>query len=161
MASLVLSVNMAKPKPLVQVATLCESVLTELDRVTSIIRVIDTLYLTAPDGVPEGVAASVPLRIFISLKSGELRGEYDIEIVLRSPSGKRVPIPIKWHVVFLGNEAGATLNAAAVLPVKEWGLYWFDVVWEGETLTSIPVKLVEGGKPGQAQGGATQTAAPL
>jgi|SRR4051812_32886688 hypothetical protein len=152
---------MAKPKPLVQVATLCESVLAEADRVVSVIRVIDTVYLTKPDDLkpPEGAEFAVQLRAFISLKSGDVKGEYDIELVLRSPSGKKAPSPQKWHVSFLGGQAGATLTIHFGMPVTELGLYWYDVIWEGEVLTSIPIMLVEGSKPGQGQGAAKQTTA--
>jgi|SRR2546428_10834275 len=142
---------MAKPKPLVQVATICENVLTESDRVASIIRVVDTVYLTAPDGLPAGIEPVVQLKAFISLKSGDVTGEYDIDVVLRSPSGKKAGLPQRWHVSFLGNEAGANATLNFTMPVTEWGLYWYDVIWEGEVLTSIPLKLVEGEKPAQDQ----------
>ena len=160
MPLLLLSLHMAKSKskPLVQVATLCENVLTESDRVTSIIRLVDTVYLTAPEVVPEGVEPVVQLKAFISLKSGDVTGEYDVDVVLRSPSGKKAPLPQKWHVSLLGNESGAHATLNFQMPVREWGLYWYDVVWEGEVLTSIPFRLVEGGKPGQAQDEATKKA---
>lgn len=149
---------MAKPKPFVQVATICESVLTEADSVTSIIRVVDTIYCTLPDNAPEGAEAAVQLKAFVSLKSGPVVGERDIDLVLRSPSGKKAVVPQKWHVAFLGNESGATATLNFTMPVKEWGLYWYDVVYEGEVLTSIPLKLVEGAKPGQDQGVVRQKA---
>lgn len=142
---------MAKSKPLVQVATICENVLKESDNVTSIVRVIDTMYLTAPENIPQGVEPLVQFKVFISLKSGDVTGEYDLDVVLRSPSGKRAGLPQKWHVSFLGGESGATATMNITMPVKEWGLYWYDVIWEGEVLTSIPFKLVEGEKPGRAQ----------
>jgi hypothetical protein len=149
---------MAKPKPLVQVATCCENILTESDRVNSIIRVVDTFYLTRPENLPQGVEPVLQFKAFLSLKSGDVTGEYDIDIVLRSPSGKRAPLPEKWHVSFLGKESGATLTMNLSMPVREWGLYWYDVIWEGEVLTSIPLKLVEGEKPGQVQDEARQKA---
>jgi hypothetical protein len=141
---------MAKPKPLVQVATLCESVLTEADRVASVIRVIDTLYLTPIEDAPKDVVGQVLLTLYVSLKSGDVKGEYDVELILRAPSGKKAVMPKKWHIAFLGQESGATLTMRAALPVREFGLYWYDVVWEGEVLTSIPIKLVEGPKPAQS-----------
>lgn len=148
-ALLLVSLNMANPKPLVQVATLCESVITEPDKVSSIIRIIDTIYLQVPPGVTlgPGEVGAVPLKAFISLKSGGVTGEYDLDLVLRTPSGKKGE-PQKWHVSFLGNESGATARIDFMLPVKEFGLYWYDVIWEGETLTSVPIKLVDGPRPG-------------
>lgn len=147
---------MARPRPLVQVATLCENVITEADKVTTIVRVIDTVYLTKPEGIPEGVTPAVQLKAFVSLKSGDVKGDYDVDIVLRSPSGKKASLPEKWHVSFKGDQSGATVQLNFALPVTEFGLYWYDVVWEGETLTSIPIKLVEGEKPGQAPDTETQ-----
>ena len=53
---------MSQPKPLVQVATLCENVLVEADGVNSIIRVIDTVYITRPDNAPADAEGVVQLR---------------------------------------------------------------------------------------------------
>ena len=142
---------MGKSKPFVQVATICESVLTEADSVTSIIRVVDTIYCSLPDNAPQGVEPVVQQKAYVSLKSGPVTGERDIDLVLRSPSGKKAVLPQKWHIAFLGNESGATATLNFTMPVKEWGLYWYDVLYEGEVLTSIPLKLVEGAKPGQDQ----------
>lgn len=141
---------MQNSKPLVQAATLCDTVLAEPDKVASIIRLIDTVYLTLPPGAEpaEGEVGAVPLRIFVSLKAGAVRGEFDVELILRTPSGKQAIMPQKWHVAFQGDETtGAHLTINFLLPVREFGLYWYDVVWEGEVLTSIPFKLVEGPKP--------------
>lgn len=139
---------MANPKPLVQAACLCESVLTEPDKVSSLIRIIDTIYLVLPENQPGGTIPQVFLRLYVSLKSGDVQGEYDIDILLRSPSGKSVAMPQKWHISFLGGESGATLTVNFGLPVKEFGLFWYDVIWNGEVLTSVPFKLVEGQQPG-------------
>ena len=157
---LVVSLQMAKSKPLVQVATLCESVIQEPDKVASIIRIVDTIYLTLPaEGqLAPGQVGAIQLKAFISLKSGDVTGEYDVDLVLRTPSGKTGVLPQKWHVSFLGNESGATATVNFTLPVKEFGLYWYDVIWEGETLTSVPIKLVEGPKPG-SEGPVRQTSA--
>ena len=141
---------MAKPKPLVQVATICENVLTEPDKVSSVIRIVDTMYLSLPEGLqlPEGEVGAVQLKVFVSIKSGDVTGEFDIPVILRSPSGKKVELPNKWHVSLHGGENGSTLKIEFILPVKEFGLYWFDVMWEGEALTSLPLKLVAGQQPG-------------
>lgn len=144
---LLLCLQMAKPKPLVQIATLCESVITEQDKVASIIRVIDTVYLQRPPNLAKDQLLAVQLKIFVALKSGDVTGEFDLELRLRTPSGKTGEGK-KWHVLFLGNESGATARVDFTLPVKEFGLYWYEVVFEGEVLTSIPIKLVEGQKPG-------------
>lgn len=140
---------MAKPKPLIQVATICENVLTEPDKVSSVIRIVDTMYVSLPDGLQlaKGEVGAIQLKVFVSIKSGDVTGEFDLLVVLRGPSGKKAELPSKWHVSLLGGESGATLRIDFVLPVKEFGLYWFDVMWEGEVLTSIPLKLVEGQKP--------------
>lgn len=138
---------MSKPRPLVQVAAICESVIVESDRVASIIRIVDTFYLTLPKELPPGEVGAVQLKAFVSLKSGDVTGEYDVDLVLKTPSGKQAITTQKWHINLTGSEQGATAQINFTLPVKEFGLYWYEVVWEGEVLTRIPFKLVDGPKP--------------
>src|SRR5437879_3748498 len=101
---------MSRPKPLVQVACLCEKVLIEPDNVPSVIRIVDVYTIHAPThALPEGVAAGVELTAFISLKSGEIVGEHEIELRLRNPEGAPSTAR-KWPVVFNGGQHGAIMK---------------------------------------------------
>ena len=50
-------------------------------------------------------------------------------------------------IVLNGGEHGFNVNLHFTLAVKEFGLYWFDVMWGEDFLTSMPLKLVQGEKP--------------
>ena|SRR5437870_9230342 len=147
MSSLVLCLAMANKMPYVSAACICERVITEPDNVNSLIRIVDTYTLqTAPSAVPLGITPALNLTVYVSVKAGDVRGEHEIGIVLRRPSGKGTD-PQKWPVVLTGEpESGVNLKLEFGLAgepgkLPETGLYWFDVTWNGKDLTSIPLKL--------------------
>jgi hypothetical protein len=129
----------ATPKPLIQIACICERVLIEPDNVATLVRVVDTFTLVAQPALPSGVPTAVPLTIFVSLKSGEVVGDFEVGFRLNSPEGKDYPIR-KWPVELRGGEHGANLKIDFLLANPELGLYWFDVLWGDEILTRIPLR---------------------
>jgi hypothetical protein len=138
---------MPNAKPYVALACTCEKVLTEPDGVASLIRVVDTYELQAPpSGATEsGLRSAVSFTLFISLKSGDVTGPHEVALLLRQPNGKNPPVQ-KWPVVFEGGEHGINVQVAFNLvgepgALPEVGLYWFDVLWGDEVLTSIPLRL--------------------
>ncbi len=134
---------MANTKPLVTAACVCEKVLQEKDNVPSIIRIVDTFFIQVPpEDFPKGVQPQLAMTAFVYLRAGDLKGSFEIGLVLRSPSGKTTPVQ-KWPVVFqAGNEEGANLTIAFGIAKPELeGGYWFDVLWKDQVLTSIPFKV--------------------
>ncbi len=138
---------MPNSKPYVAVACICERVLKEPDGVASIIRIVDTYHLMLPDDTSSGAfPLSLTLTIFVSLKSGDVTGQHEIAIVLRQPNGKSQPAQ-KSLVDLRGEENGVnveiqfTLVGPAAGKPPEFGLYWFDVLWGNDVLTSIPLRL--------------------
>jgi len=121
-------------KPFVQAACICEKVLIEPDNVPTLVRVVDTFTLSVPSAVPPTVT------IFVSLKSGDVVGEFEVGLRLRSPDGEDHP-PRKWPVELRGGEHGANLKIDVALAEPQPGLYWFDVLWGDEILTKIPLRL--------------------
>jgi hypothetical protein len=139
---------MANTKPFVSLACVCEKALQEADKVLSLIRVVDTYYVPpTPPGLPPDIKPAVDVTVVVTLKSGDVVGSYEIGLALRPPIGAPAPEPKKWPIVFKGAEQGA--NAIVKFPVSTdvLGLYWFDVLWKGEVLTSIPFKLVAAPTP--------------
>jgi hypothetical protein len=137
--------HMANLKPWVQAACICEHVLIEPDNVSSLIRVVDTYTLPfAPDAppvnVPPGVPLVVQLTAFISLKSGDVVGDFEVGLRLTEPDETEQPVR-KWPVELRGGEHGATLKIVFALGKPKLGLYWFDVLWEDDVLTRIPFRL--------------------
>lgn len=133
----------AVPRPWVQVACICERVLMEPDSVASLIRVVDTFFIPDPPAeLPPDVAKQLGtnLTIFVSLKSGNVRGEHEIGIRFVPPDGLEPPVR-RWPVEFRGDESGVTLTIGFGLQGNRYGLYWFDVLWGDEVLTRIPLRL--------------------
>jgi hypothetical protein len=125
-------------KPLVQVACICEKVLQEKDNVLSAIRIVDSF--TVRELLPAGSAqfeSAVDVTVLVALKSGDLVGDYEIRVQLRYPSGRTKDLP-PFPMPFKGGHSGSTLTAQLRVEVKEYGLYYFDVIWQDEVLTSIP-----------------------
>lgn len=129
--------------PYVQAAVLCEKVLQEKDGVLSIIRIIDTINITAsgmtaPDEMPAG---QINLPAVVSLKAGMLTGKYEIEIVPVTPSGKKMH-GVTVSAYFEGNDRGVNVVLNMNLLVKEEGVFWFEVSVHDQLLTRIPLRVV-------------------
>ena len=132
---------MSNVKPFVTLACICEKALQEKDDVLSIIRMVDVFYLRQIDGMPSGVATGIEFTVAVSLKSGQIKGTFKVGIVVRLPSGQVNELMEPQPVLLKGDEHGTNVVVRVILEAKEYGLYWFDVLWEGEVLTSIPLRL--------------------
>lgn len=131
---------MPSAKPLVQVACVCERVLIEPDNVPSLIRIVDTYHLQIPRDKPVPADLAADLTAFVSVKSGAAVGQFEIGLRLKDPEGTVAPART-WPVVLNGGEHGANLRINFALVAPKMGLYWFDVLWGDEVLTSIPFRL--------------------
>jgi hypothetical protein len=131
---------MPKSKPIVQVACICEKVLIEPDNVASLIRIVDTYMLRVPPNEPLPKGVGVELTAFVSLKSGDVVGEFQVGLQLKDPDGNETPLG-KWPIVLNGDEHGANLRIDFSLANPKIGLYWFVLLWREEELTSIPFRL--------------------
>ena len=149
---------MANTKPLVAAALICERVLREEGGVLTAIRIVDTFKRqTVPiatplkaDGTSDATDATfnaaqvLDMTALVILKAGSLSGQHEVAIVIRNPEGRETHYPTKFPVNFRLNDPaeGAQLIARIVMPGNTpAGLYWIDVLWDGEKLTSIPLKL--------------------
>jgi hypothetical protein len=81
----------SNPKPFIQAASVCEKVLIEPDNVASPIRLVDTFTLNAPAEALSADLPVAPLTLYISLKSGDVVGEYEVGLQLNRPDGKTSP----------------------------------------------------------------------
>lgn len=135
--------SLSNTKPLVAQACVCEQMLQDKDGVASLIRIVDTFYI-APigEGLPDNVKPAIQCTAVVSLKSGALKGKSVASLRLRSPSGRIRTIVEKWPLEFQeAEEHGANLSVRMTLEAEELGLYVIEVLWEGELLTSIPIRL--------------------
>ena len=78
---------------------------------------------------------------FVSLKSGLVVGDHAITIIVEKPSGDRNEI-LSVAVNFRGKEQGQNIILRLGLGVEQDGLYWFDVAFDGDVLTRIPLAVM-------------------
>jgi len=139
---------MASPKPFVQIAAFCEMVLEQKEpegTVMTPVRIVDTYTVQIPPDMPKDVLPAIAIHGLIALKSGEVRGPHNIKLVMENPLGERKPVgpPDGWEAVFEGGASGFNLRLEFPLGVKNYGLCWFDVFFDGELITRMPLRLRE------------------
>ena len=141
---------MANPKPFVQIAAFCENLLEEADGAMTPVRIIDTYWVPPlPEGLPDGMRPIVLVKGIIALKSGDVTGPHAVSLEMENTQGVRTKLSPEegWPVVFNGGEHGVNLKINFPLGVKNFGLCWFDVFFDGELVTRIPLRLREGAPP--------------
>jgi hypothetical protein len=133
---------MNNTQPFVAAALICERVLQEKDGVLSAIRIVDTFTIARDELPTKGAPRVLGLSVLVILKSGALRGQSHLSLTIRDPDGKRNDLQ-EWPVLLNGDENAAQLVLNLALGAEKLGLYWVDVVWEGNVLSSIPFRLRE------------------
>jgi hypothetical protein len=126
-------------RPFLTMALFCEKALQEKDGVLSLIRIIDQWNVvgTAERLPPTNLRFTTAL----SFKSGFVRGKYSVRIKPKTPSGKELPA-IEVPVFFEGEDRGVNLLLETNITLHEEGIYWFDVFFEDEVVTSVPLRLL-------------------
>lgn len=134
---------MGNPKPLIQAACICDNIIIDGEGVATLIRIIDKIQVNIPTGLPAGLQAGFPLNIFVRVGAGEARGSGTVSIQARKPDGKSGGKAIS-HAVFSETHHGVQVKTQFQVVGPQDGIYWFDVLWNDELLTSFPleVKLV-------------------
>jgi hypothetical protein len=144
---------MAKTLPCVAIATFCERVLVEKDEVVSAIRLVDQSHVEVPEELRDGDIPPFQLRLLVGLKSCGYKGAGKLVIQGRAPDGQTIPeLYIEAALTFHGGNHGTNLNVQIPIPYRGDGLYWFDVQFEGELLTRVPLKLSMSRTLSQSQG---------
>ena len=141
---------MAKSKkqptgPHLSAAFFCEKMLKEADGVATFIRMVDILMVPKPEAAPLGpdgkpIHVATEITAIVVLKSGNAKGESSIKLVANFPSGDALEL-FKTNVVLVGDEKGVNIYAQIPVPITEEGLYWYDVVVDGETITRMPLRI--------------------
>jgi hypothetical protein len=130
---------MDKPRPIVSAALICERIIQEKDDAITLVRIADRVqYSIEGQGLPEGIKPMIGVQCFISLKSGPMTGAHEMKMFLENPIGGRKEVA-KFNVHLLGREQGQNLIININLGVDHDGLYWFDVLFDDEPLTKIPL----------------------
>lgn len=146
--------------PFLIAAALCEKVLQEQGGVNSLIRIVDRVTQTAVGQQPPESMPSVKytLWLYVSFKSGVVRGVKELGVRLQKPSGNS-PFSTTFPMNFEGeDDRGINLAAELNIELDEVGLWWFDISLDGDFVTKIPLRVVylRQPTPGPAQGGQPQ-----
>ena len=162
---------MPNQKPIVGAALLCEKILREAEGTLSAIRIVDTYTMSVqelkvnsvikgdqPDRVLDvGPGALLDMSALVLLRAGDdVRGEHAVTLRVRNPEGKETEFPGSYPVRFNKNDPAEStqFNIRFMMNANSQpGQYWLEVLWDGEPLTRIPLRLVkEPESPASAQG---------
>jgi hypothetical protein len=129
---------MANTKPYVQAAMICDNIIQDKDNVFSAIRIVDTLTLPAQLPPAGDLKPTVHLKLFVSIKSGDVTGSHEVSFRLKKPDGSYAKKDAgKYPVELLGQTNGATFMLSLVIdPVL--GHHLIEVLFDGELLTAVP-----------------------
>ena len=125
--------------PYLSAALFCEKTLKETDGVLSAIRMIDRFNFRGKSAqMDPQVISCIAL---IVMKSGSYRGRAEISIQPFKPSGKEMP-RVVFPVNFEGDDdRGVGIAAPLRLGIDEEGTYWFDVKFESQLITRMPIRI--------------------
>ena len=138
---------MDKPLPYVTAAILCEKVLQEKDESISLMRIADRVQYRL-EGAPKGVKPMVAIQGLVSIKSGPVTGDHTVRLVIERPNGDRKEAHTQ-PVKLLGKDHGQNIILNIGLGVEMDGVYWFDVEFDDQLLTRIPITITQLEAPGQ------------
>ncbi len=151
---------MSNTKPYVQVACICERALQEPDNVFSAIRIVDVLTLKQTNlptyaqrderGNPITIVQVIDLTILISLKAGQLSGQFNLAVELTDPAGSKIRLSDESPVALKGDDGVNYVLRFGLPHNAPVGVYWFDVLWNGEVLSRIPLTLKRAEDPTSA-----------
>ena len=129
--------------PYIGMAVFCETVLHEVDGVTSLIRILDTMDVCAegpdsPDELPPGV---VEVNLVVLLRAGRALGAQTLRVDLERPDGSRDLGP-EMAIHFPPGEAGGhRIDAPIKFEARSAGLYWADVFVNDRLMTRAPLTI--------------------
>lgn len=135
--------------PIVTTALVCERVLIEKDEVISAIRVFDRLFYEMPTvPTPPDFRAGIAFTLLVILKRGNARGSsYDLDVVIRSPSGKEgrpsvEGTPLRLEIPGDDPDSGANVQVGVVMTPSEDGLHWIEVNINSRLSARVPLRLI-------------------
>jgi len=128
--------------PFVTAALICENVIEEKTGSLTVVRIADRIDYEV-EGMPQGMKPAISLKGLLSLKSGSLKGDFTVRIQAVRPSGEKRGDPIVVPVKLLGGDHGVNTILNITLGVEEEGLHWFDVYFENDLISRIPLMLVQ------------------
>jgi hypothetical protein len=112
-----------------------------VDTITLQEQVIRPVTLGVKPPSPQTMVSVMDLAVVVAVKAGDLAGNFTISIVMEDPKKNRVTLLKESPVVLKGGD-GVNVKIRFGLPYNAPdGRYWFDVLWDSELLTRIPITL--------------------
>jgi len=134
------SAQMDNPRPFVGAALICEKVLVEKDDSITLVRIADRFQYDMV-GVPQGVRPLIPIQGIVRLISGPVTGEHMIKVVGENPAGGRRQL-YQQALSFLGKDHTQNFIMNITLAAQDDGLHWFDILFDDELLSRIPLMIM-------------------
>ncbi len=141
----------AKVRPWIATAVFCERVLEEKDDVLSVVRIIQKITVTAiaaPTGKEHDSSTlsgvPLPLTAFVSFRAaGRPSGPHELKLIAHSPTGKVHDLRAYPDSVTLvsGDQVLNLVTNFRMQPLAGSGVYWFDVLLDGELVTRMPLQI--------------------
>lgn len=120
-------------------ATFCEKVLQEADGVLSLIRMVDRFNVMGETEEMSPIILS--FMVYISFKSGFMRGKQKVALRPKSPTGKDLPA-MEFPVLFEGDDdRGPAMAFQVNWPAAEEGVFWWDLYLNEELVTRMPLRV--------------------
>jgi hypothetical protein len=140
---------MISPRIYLQAAAFCEHVLTENDNVSSLIRIVDQLFVAPTPDLPLD-QVGIKIRMYVSFKSIDFEGRRSFRIDRIAPDGSRDSI-YDGDLDFSGDGIVRGSNVQgdiAISLAKGTGLYLFEIYLEDRMMTTMPLQINFNSKPG-------------
>lgn len=135
----------ADNKLYVTAALICERILREADGVPSAIRIVDQVTIPElPPELPAETPVGLGLSLLIALRGESIEGVHKMQLRGRTPSGTVSEFGV-YDVAFSPKSIAAVPGANVFIQTnvvwRQAGVYWFDVLLDGDYLTSIPLEV--------------------
>jgi hypothetical protein len=134
---------MPEPKgPYLLMAVLCQRADQDQYGSFNVINVLEQLVVGSddPQAPIEFPGFRLEAQLVVSLASGERRGDSVISIEPLDPVLERLE-PVSQEVRFNGEDHRVTIVSNVSLDIEHTGVYWFNVLLDGKSLTWIPLRI--------------------
>lgn len=136
---------MMQTGPFITAALIAEKVLTEPDKVSTLVRIIDRTSIPADFAAnfPQGENVLLPLAGFFCVKAGTFSGTCRMRLYQIGPSGSEQQVGDEGTFVFPANEPDAGINVQSPVVVK-WegaGQYWFEMRLDNVPFCRVPLHI--------------------
>lgn len=141
----------AIPLPYLAAAVICEKTLQEADKVVTVMRIIDTIGVDAPEfdvakkkslKEGKGLMMTMPLTLYLCFRRGNTVDDLPFQINYVDPNKKVHKRAVFGTLHFKGDfSQGYGINIFVPLHIA-WerpGLYWYEIEVAGNVITRVPL----------------------